>query len=542
MSNINYSYSPSFKRVEPEDFTITQFTVNKLWEFTNSSDYGFEVYEATYPPGSSYPGGVIPYGGQKYTQVLSNGFDKHILWYSTQANFYSENIREYYPDLNLKLNLYHTASILAIPTNIISERIKPGTFSITANSIQIAEDSNGNLTDSVYDTSSFISEDYLVGYWGFNEKFNHSTNERTYNLIVNNPVGNDGIVSSNMTFTLGIETTGTVANSGYQATFDNSYIKIENQRKFNFRQEEDFALSFWVNLPTSQSVTQSLDYNAVISKRTQGTKLTYNNIDSKMVNQNTDINVSGWAFDVSVYNQNTSNNGKLRFSRKGGANELIISSSAFLTGSQHHVVFQKTGSNIEIYVDGTLDSTNTDSVTGNTSNQADLYFGALSDTTGYLSGSLDEVRIYNKGLTSTEIGNLASNDYTSGSAYQSNQIGNIFYSTGQVIVSDPRPKYKGIFDSTYSGQFKNKHDIYEHEILCKLRESDFNMTLNPTARVGNSEDSQEPKAFVTGSWTPYITTIGLYNDNYQLIAVAKLAKPIPKRNDVPMNFIVRYDV
>ena len=538
MSNINYSYSPSFKRVEPEDFNITPFTVNKLWEFNNtdySSSYGIQTYEAIYPNGNNYPGGVIPYGhSQKYTSQLSNGFDNKLLWYSIKSNFYNDNIRQYYPDLNLKLSLHSTCSLMNIPTNIISEKIKPGTFSLTANSITITDDTNGNLLDSAYTTSDYVDSDYLVGYWGFNEQYD------TKKLILDEK-GNHGI-ASNVTFTPGIETTGTVESSGYKANFNNSYIKIENNNTIDFKSNEDFALSFWVDLPISQSATESVDYNSIISKRASGTTLNFDNVEKRMVNTEKTINVSGWAYDISVYNQETSNSGKLRFSRKGGVSELIMTSSLQITGSQHHVVFQKSGSNIEVYIDGALDSSTTDTVDGNTSNKADLYFGANGKTSNYLSGSLDEVRIYNKGLTTAEIGNLASNDYTSGSAYQTSQIGNIFYTSGQIVITDPRPKYKNIFDSTFSGTFKNKHEIYEHEILCKLKESDFNMTLNPTARVGNSEDSQETKGFVTGSWTPYITTIGLYNDRYELLAVAKLAKPIQKRNDVPMNFIVRYDV
>ena len=47
--------------------------------------------------------------------------------------------------------------------------------------------------------------------------------------------------------------------------------------------------------------------------------------------------------------------------------------------------------------------------------------------------------------------------------------------------------------------------------------------------------------FVSSSAHPYVTTIGLYNKDYQLLAVGKLAQPIQKRDDVDMNFIVRWD-
>ena len=57
------------------------------------------------------------------------------------------------------------------------------------------------------------------------------------------------------------------------------------------------------------------------------------------------------------------------------------------------------------------------------------------------------------------------------------------------------------------------------------------------------DDNYTYRSFVTGSdFSPYITSIGLYNDLGQLLAVAKLAQPIKKRNDVDINFLVRIDL
>ena len=46
----------------------------------------------------------------------------------------------------------------------------------------------------------------------------------------------------------------------------------------------------------------------------------------------------------------------------------------------------------------------------------------------------------------------------------------------------------------------------------------------------------------TGSFlAPFITTIGLYDDSCDLVAVAKLPQPIKSEHDIPVNFIVRFD-
>ena len=46
---------------------------------------------------------------------------------------------------------------------------------------------------------------------------------------------------------------------------------------------------------------------------------------------------------------------------------------------------------------------------------------------------------------------------------------------------------------------------------------------------------------VPGGTVDLITTIGLYDDNCDLVAVAKLPQPIKSYPDLPVNFIVRFD-
>ena len=41
---------------------------------------------------------------------------------------------------------------------------------------------------------------------------------------------------------------------------------------------------------------------------------------------------------------------------------------------------------------------------------------------------------------------------------------------------------------------------------------------------------------------PYVTYIGLYNEDNELLAHGKLAKPIKLSDDIETSFIVRFDV
>ena len=87
---------------------------------------------------------------------------------------------------------------------------------------------------------------------------------------------------------------------------------------------------------------------------------------------------------------------------------------------------------------------------------------------------------------------------------------------------------------------QNEHVVYENEIRCIVKESEFNLSYNPTLQ---SDNSGSLYGFATSSsFSPYATTIGLYNDDNELLMVAKLAKPILISPDTDMTFIVKYDI
>lgn len=95
-------------------------------------------------------------------------------------------------------------------------------------------------------------------------------------------------------------------------------------------------------------------------------------------------------------------------------------------------------------------------------------------------------------------------------------------------------------DFNASLSFKNEYIIYEQEVRCKVGENDFNMTLNPTISTDNSGSLRD---FATGSnFSPYVTTVGLYNNRSELLAVAKLAQPIPLSSTTDTVFVVKYDI
>lgn len=90
------------------------------------------------------------------------------------------------------------------------------------------------------------------------------------------------------------------------------------------------------------------------------------------------------------------------------------------------------------------------------------------------------------------------------------------------------------FDSTIT--------LHESQYKCTLRENEFNFSLNPTLSSGSS-DNQTLYGFATGSYfTPYITTIGLYNNDKELLAVAKLSQPLQVSDTTDTSIMINLDL
>lgn len=90
--------------------------------------------------------------------------------------------------------------------------------------------------------------------------------------------------------------------------------------------------------------------------------------------------------------------------------------------------------------------------------------------------------------------------------------------------------------------FKNQHTVYENYITAHVKENEFNLSYNPSLRITGSNAYSQIKNFATGSdFAPYASTIGFYNDDNELLMVAKFGQPVPMSLETDMTFLVRYD-
>jgi hypothetical protein len=203
---------------------------------------------------------------------------------------------------------------------------------------------------------------------------------------------------------------------------------------------------------------------------------------------------------------------------------------------------------MQIWIDGNVDISATNNLLIDTmspftasariDNSDPLYIGGWESNSN-MTGDVDEIRIFNRALTATEIGYLA-NRQVGGTFIQTNHIGNIFTKQGVAVISTPDYRFNNILNLPYTASYRSTKTIYELGVLANADAGDFNMSSNISL---TADDNSTYYNFVTGSaFAPYVTTIGLYDNAGQLLAIGKLAQPIRKRPDVDMNFLIRIDL
>jgi len=77
--------------------------------------------------------------------------------------------------------------------------------------------------------------------------------------------------------------------------------------------------------------------------------------------------------------------------------------------------------------------------------------------------------------------------------------------------------------------FRDDEDQVSAQYFCRVRSGQMNFSNNPTFVSGSDGTFAEP-TFRTNPKT-YITTVGLYSDSSELLAVAKTSQPIVKSFD-----------
>ena len=109
---------------------------------------------------------------------------------------------------------------------------------------------------------------------------------------------------------------------------------------------------------------------------------------------------------------------------------------------------------------------------------------------------------------------------------------------------------------TVTCSFNSSLTLYDTQYKCTIAENEFNITLNPSAELdgqlitytniqtssfyqpGNGQLNNS----LTGSYfAPYVSTVGLYDDNQNLLAIGKLSQPLPTSATTDTTILINID-
>ncbi len=136
-------------------------------------------------------------------------------------------------------------------------------------------------------------------------------------------------------------------------------------------------------------------------------------------------------------------------------------------------------------------------------------------------------------------------DGEGGLFYSGVKVGDIIYEHGIAIISNFSPSNRPttlVTSNNVTCSFQSTLTIYESQYKCTFNPNEYTYTQNPSA-ISGSANSGIVYDFLTGSYfQPYVTTVGLYNNANQLVAVGKLSQPLQSSNVTDTTILVNLDL
>ena len=139
------------------------------------------------------------------------------------------------------------------------------------------------------------------------------------------------------------------------------------------------------------------------------------------------------------------------------------------------------------------------------------------------------------------------------------KVGNVFYSEGLIVFTDPAlldifntasfhwdpTPAVGVFSDLISIEFSGQTRTDTKIFNCRAQASQINASNNRTFSYVDSRGTEEKEddrtLRIREDGTTYITAVGLYNQDKKLVAVAKLAQPVRKREKDRINIRLKMD-
>jgi hypothetical protein len=126
----------------------------------------------------------------------------------------------------------------------------------------------------------------------------------------------------------------------------------------------------------------------------------------------------------------------------------------------------------------------------------------------------------------------------------STTVGIISYSHGIAVLTNdyilPNIDSTWVTTNDFTCSFQSSRTIYETQYKCTIRPDEFNFSLNPSLISGSTDGTVYN--FATSSYfSPYVSTVGFYNETQDLLMVAKLGQPLPTSATTDTTILVNID-
>jgi hypothetical protein len=536
-----------------------------------------------------------PYLSQSFTSphsVTTNGHFKRSIHDSLQGMYYTNPDD---PTQTLDNNGYEkevrslgkTSQVLSIPQSIFGESIKKGSVKIhreASPTKTLVDDSNGNLIDVTqfitaasesvaYASRSMFSMDFTKDLYN---RHNKTINAHSINALASSSFyrdnGKEFFDLSNKTrffersgypnrveaYNLSVlphptEVTVVSLDGATPATTHSrtiaesqSIMIVKNGPQFDFRHDDDYS----VYIRVSASAEHSAD-GAIAGANRKGDNM------QSLISKYDPHGRGGCPFDIGYTNRGHASPGFYSARVSNGIDTIEFVSNVATGGDIQSLLLVKSGNTYTFRVNNNLAGTvaQTLNPVGSIHNNGDVIIGArahdagkyrfdsstkygrkrqpIIEYQGHARSTVTHCMIFSQSLSSTERTFLLSNPFFE------NKVGNVFYNHGLITVTNEGSAYAGILKEC-TASLNNTHTIIEHEYNCHVKEREYGFTMNPT--IVSQSKYGIVKSFTTGSeWSPYVTTIGLYDDNARLVAVGKLSRPIRKSNEYDTTFVVSFD-
>lgn len=144
------------------------------------------------------------------------------------------------------------------------------------------------------------------------------------------------------------------------------------------------------------------------------------------------------------------------------------------------------------------------------------------------------------------LGSMNSSSLDSEKSVFWNKVGNVFYSDGLLVIKDPSLLDFGQYNQNsflqndiFQLSFNGESTIPTKVFNCRANSGELNCSLNKTFSNRNFQTGKLD--IVRKDSTTWITGVGIYDENRELVAVAKFAQPVRKREKDKINFKLSLD-